>query len=376
MQTTNRQQFRILMVLGSLQFGGAEILNLSILKNINRDIFHIDFAVTKLTDSPIEKEIRKLGSSIYVLPSFKAINYFEFKKTWENFLKEHHFDIVHGHASGAMSIYLSVAKKCGCKTIAHSHSGSFTGNFFVKLAKRFYSSGIIKNSDYLIACSNEAARNLFGKKYKTLSNYSFVPNGIDVDLFAFNPEARETLRKELDIPQDTILFGHVGRFISVKNHMFLLNIFHKIIKKNKNARLLLCGEGPLSKKIHKFANKLKINEYIIYYGTTPNINNCLWAMDMFLLPSLFEGLPITLVEAQAAGLEIVCSDSVTKEVAITDGIHYLPLSKKPDFWAETCIQLAGLKRDRVKDNDLVKISSFTIQNLVSTISDIYIKILK
>jgi glycosyltransferase involved in cell wall biosynthesis len=99
-------------------------------------------------------------------------------------------------------------------------------------------------------------------------------------------------------------------------------------------------------------------------------------MDMFLLPSLFEGLPITLVEAQAAGLEIVCSDSITKEVEITDGIHYLPLSKKPDYWADKCIQLVGFERDRIKDNELVKNSSFTIQNLVATISDIYMKILK
>jgi glycosyltransferase involved in cell wall biosynthesis len=242
MNSIENNKKRVLMVLGSLKFGGAEILCLSILKNIDRTKFQIDFAVTELTNSEIEKEVRTLGSQIFVFPRFKVLNKRHFKNSWASFFERNQYDIVHGHASGAMSLYLSIAKKHGCKTIAHSHSGSFTGNIFVRQAKKYYSHRIIQNSDYLIACSHEAARNLFGKKYKTLSNYSFVPNGIDVDLFAFNTEARETLRKKLNIPQDTILFGHVGRFISVKNHMFLLDIFHKIIKKNKNARLLLCGE--------------------------------------------------------------------------------------------------------------------------------------
>lgn len=362
------------MVLGSLQYGGAEILNLCILQNINRDKYQIDFAVTRNTGTEIEKEVVKLGSKIHIVPAFSFFNILRYKKAWFDLLSTNDYDIVHGHASGAMSIYLGIAKKMGCKTVAHSHASMSSGNILVKLLKKALSIKVRKRADFMLACSDIAAKKLFGKKFKEYDNYAFVPNGIDASKFKFNTDIREQIRTSLGIKASDFLIGNVGRFTKQKNQKRLLDIYANVLTKEPNAYLLLCGDGPLKEELTSYVHKLGIENKVIFIGNVPNVNEYLQALDLFLLPSLFEGLPVSVVEAQAAGLPCLCSDEVTNEVAITDGTYFLPLSLPSEFWADKCIKLLKTPRDRINDYEMVNRSNFTINHLVSSITEVYDKI--
>jgi len=370
------KRIKVLMVLGSLQFGGAEVLCLTILQNIDRAKYQIDFAVTKLTGTAIEKEAIKLGANIHLVPKFKGYNIFSFKKAWRKLLRDNFYDIVHGHASGAMSIYLKIAKEMGCKTVAHSHASLSSGNAFVQCVKKALALKVPKRSDYMVACSEIAAIKLFGKDFNKNSNYLFIPNGIDSLKFRFNQEIRNRLRQELGINESEFLFGNVGRLTEQKNQSFLLDIFSKIREKQSESYLLLCGEGPLKDALIKKAKSLGVLDYVKFIGNVSNVNEYMSAMDLFLLPSLFEGLPVTMVEAQAAGLGVVCSDTITREVKITDGVKYLSFKETPICWADEIINLVKQTRNRYDDNELVNRSQFNIETLVHSIVFVYERVLK
>lgn len=367
---------KILMVLGSLQFGGAEVLCLTILQNIDRSKYQIDFAVTKLTGTTIENEAIRLGSNIHIVPKFKGYNLVSFKRGWKQLLKDNHYDIVHGHASGAMSIYLSIAKKSGCKTVAHSHASLSSGNIFVQFVKKILAIRVPKKSDYKVACSKIAAIKLFGKNYNKQDNYLFIPNGIDASKFLFNHEIRNGLRQKLGINGGDLLIGNIGRFTEQKNQLFLLDIFSKVIEKQQSSYLLLCGEGPLKDSLMKKAEKLNILNHVLFIGTVPNVNEYMSAMDLFVLPSLYEGLPVTMVEAQASGLPVVCSDEITREVKITDGVKYLSLREGSSNWADEILISATQTRNRFADNETVKDSQFNVESLVRSVEFVYESVMK
>ena len=358
------------MVLASTNIGGAEMFVLNLLRNMDLSRFHVDLAVSfKEMKDGISKEVKDLGCNIFYLPYFKVYNYSQYVRAWNQFLTEHHYDIVHGHASNSASIYLRIAKKHGCATIAHSHSAGFRGGWFQRMVKAIIASGVTKVADYWFACSEKAAEHLYGKKYLNYNNYYTIPNAINVEKYVFSDEIRNKIRKELNLSEDVFLCGHVGSLTAPKNHSFLLDVFASVLLKKPEARLLLCGDGQLRADIEHKADSLGIRDKVIFKGIVRNVNEYMMAMDVLIFPSLFEGFPITIIEAEATGLPIVMSDVITREVDLTDYIYRYSLNDAPEKWASVVCEKRMIKREKM--NDIISVSKYNMKTAVNMIMSLY-----
>lgn len=361
---------RILMVLATTDIGGAEMYVLNLLRNMDLSKYQVDFAVSfKEKKAGISNDLKRLGCEIYYLPYFKVYNYFQYVKAWDAFLSEHHYDIVHGHSTNSASVYLRVAKKHGCATIAHCHHAGYRGDILQKAAKAFFASGVTRVADYWFACSDKAAEHLYGKKYLTYKNYYNIPNAINAENYLFSKGKRDKIRAELNLSDDVLLCGHVGTLTSPKNHTFLLDIFASVVAKKTNAMLLLCGDGPLREEIEKKAISLGLRDKVILKGVVRNVNEYMMAMDVLVFPSIFEGFPITVIEAESTGLPIVLSDVITTEVDICEGIYRQSLSQVPDEWAQTICSITS--GDRIKNNAVVFNSKYNMKTAAKLVMDIY-----
>lgn len=372
---TDSGKIRILMVLGSTGIGGAQAFAMNVLRNIDMNKFAIDFAVNNFAaQGGIEEECYKYGCHFYQLPYFKVYNYITYKKAWEKFFSLHKYDIVYAHSTNSASIYLKIAQKFGMKTIAHSHSAGYRGNIMEQCIKKLFAKKVGKVANYWFSCSDIAAQRLFGKKYKTYDNYYSIPNAIDANKYLFDSVIRDNIRTKLNISNDTILYGHVGTFSTPKNHKFLIDIFAEISAIQPNSQLICCGTGLLLEATKEYAASKGIADKIIFAGAVNNVNEYLMAMDTFVFPSLFEGFPVAVLEAQASGLNIIMSNTITKEVDLTSDIHRMDLKQTPSEWAQKAISLDMTIETRVKDNAVIAESQYNIVTEVKLFEKLYIQL--
>ncbi len=368
------EKIRILVVLGNSGRGGAQTFAVNLLRTIDKSRFQVDFVFNEL-DGGYEEDIRKLGSKIYLVPSFKVFNWLDFRKKWNNLVSDNKYDIVHGHVSSSASIYLKIAKKHGLKTILHSHSAGYRGNPLVILIKKIFTLRAKKYADYWFSCSDKAAVRLFGKNFANRDIYYEIPNAITTKIFSFNSETRKKTRDSLGVSDECFLIGHVGSLTYPKNHMFLLDIFREITSLKENTKLVIVGDGPYETKIRKKIEKLNLSKSVIFTGCVPNTNEYMMSFDLMIFPSRFEGLPVTIVEAQAAGLTVLMSDVITSHVMITDLVNTLSLNESANTWAKKACELK-LATDRKMYSLLVTESPFDTNNLCKMISEIYTKIME
>lgn len=367
------EKIKILMVLGSTSMGGAQMFVLNLLRNINMEKFKVDFAVNfREQGGGIEKEIRQMGCEVYYLPYFRVYNYFQVIKEWRKFLSEHHYDIVHGHSTNSASVYLKVAKEMGCVTIAHSHSAGFRGNLFARLMKKIFIRDVGKVADYWFACSAKAAEHLYGKGYNNYPQYYDIPNAIDAGKYLYSKDIANKIREEIGIKGDEFLCGHVGTFSKPKNHIFLLAIFKEILKINPKSKLVCCGAGALMPEVKDKAAKMGIVDRIIFPGVVHNCNEYMMAMDVFVFPSLFEGFPFSVIEAQATGLPVVMSDVITSEVDITNMVHRCSLDDTAKEWAKKIFSLSEVK-NRKDYNIVIASSKYNMRTCADMLEKLYIK---
>lgn len=356
---------RILQVVGGLNTGGAENLLMSIYRAIDRN--EIQFDIIKHSKMPqfFDDEIRRLGGCIYSCPQYKGWNHMQYVKWWEEFFAKHtEYRIIHSHIRSTASIFLKIASKHGLVTIAHSHNTS-NGKGISSFAKQYLQKSLAKNVDFRFACSEESGKWLFGENY----DFTIIKNGIDLRRFTFSEEARKNVRKELKISDDEILVGHIGRLNTQKNHLFLLDIFDEIYKHNSKAKLIMLGEGPLEAEILEKRESLQSKNAIQYLGVKGNTQDYYSAMDCFVLPSLWEGLPVALVEAQAEGLPCFVSNTITNEVKLSDELHYLPINLGTGIWKDT-ILANDLKRYDAK-NRIIE-AGFDINDTAEKLSQFYL----
>jgi len=359
---------RVLHILNAMNRGGAESMVMNLYRAVDRSIIQFDFIVHSEKKGEFNDEIEQLGGKIYVCPKFKGHNIFQYKLWWETFFREHkEYRILHSHIRSCASLYIPVAKKHGLKTIIHSHSTS-NGKGFKSLAKKILQYPLRYQADYLVACSKEAGEWLFGKAYLRRGKYMIIPNAVDVKKFSLNENVRNDYRKQLGV-EGKIVFGNVGRFHESKNHMFLLDVFSEIHRRNGNTVLMLVGDGYLRSVIENRIHQLGLDNSVILTGTRSDVPNLMQAMDVFLFPSLWEGLPVTLVEAQAAGLPCLVSDTITKDADISDLIHRLPLGDVSK-WAD--LALSPLVRHDVSKE--IKASGFDIKDSAKFLTTFYQKI--
>lgn len=368
-----RETMIVLHVVGRLDIGGAESRIMDLYRHIDREKVQFAFCQHTTDRCAFEEEVESLGGKVYHVPRFNVKNYFAYKKAWEDFFKEHpEVKAVHGHMTSTASIYLPIAKKAGVKmTIAHARSAGvdpgIKGYITGFLRKNLY-----KKCDYRFTCSKIAGEVVFGNQSLTEHKARFIPNAINVDKFVFEKEIRDSIRYELGIG-DKFVIGHVGRFAHMKNHKYMLQILEQCIKIEKEKKLpetvlMLLGDGELKEEIQNQAARMGISSRVLFLGNKRDVYRYYQAMDYFLLPSFYEGLPGTAIEAQASGLPGILSDAVTEEAVVTDLLQRRSIKEDPLLWAgeimEECQKLAddtevlGENKEAVKEAWSEKRSSY------------------
>ena len=363
------KQIRVLQYIGSLNIGGSQTMIMELYRNIDRNKIQFDFIVDKKEDVYFQKEIENLGGKVYFLPNYTGKNHFSYKKAWNNFFVKHNeYKIIHSHVRSTASIVLKIAKKNGLITIAHSHNTS-NGEGFSSVIKKILQYRIRSVADYFFGCSKESCIWLFGKRIANSEKCFVLNNSIYTDKFLYNLETRNKIRKELNL-DDKYVIGHVGRYAPVKNHTFLLDVFYELQKKHDNAYLLLVGdESEVKKEIQNKIKSLNIESKVLVLSNRNDVFELLQAMDVFVMPSLYEGLPVTLIEAQAAGLPIIISENITDEVIITKLVSKLSLTDDIGVWVQKIETLENFERYNTK-SDIVS-SGYDIQKNVKWLELFY-----
>lgn len=350
---------RILHMIGSLNIGGSQAMIMNLYRNIDREKVQFDFILDHPEQLYFEEEVNKLGGKIYFMPTFNGKNISQVKREWNSFFDEHsEYKILHSHVRSYASIYLPIAKKHGLKTIIHSHSTS-NGSGIKSYIKWLMQLPLRYQADYFFGCSKEAGEWLFGKKIVNSDKYHMLQNAIDTKKYAFNESIRKQYRNEIGVGEHTLVFMHVGRLHEAKNHQFLLEVFSKYYSRHADSVLVLVGDGDLRKDIENKIYNLNINESVIMLGARNDVPNLLQAADCFLFPSKWEGLPVTVVEAQAAGLPCLVSDTVTRDVNVSDLVKNLPIDHGIDCWVNAIKNMNYTKKDVTED--IVK-AGFDIQS--------------
>ena len=364
---------RVLHVIGAMGSGGAETVLMNIYRNIDRTKIQFDFAVHTDSEAFYDKEILSLGGRIYHTERFVVKNYKKYKKFWDDFFNAHReYHIVHGHINSSAVIYLESAKRYGCITIVHSHNTKNPELSVKALAFKFFSYPLRYISDYFLACSEQAAVDRFGKHVAYSDRCNILRNGIDINAFSFSMEKRIEIRKELSIENDFVI-GHVGRFTRQKNHSYLIDVFQAVKSVVPNTKLCLIGTGELEKEIQTKVHGKKLDNDVIFLGVTDRVNEYLMAMDVFVFPSIYEGLGMSLVEAQISGLPCVISKAIQDEAVICkDTVTKMRLDISPHEWASKIVQSRGM--ERIDNSQVVKNAGYDIVDVSRWLEDYYIQL--
>lgn len=325
---------RVLEVFHGMDCGGAENMIMNLYRNIDRTKVQFDFLVHTPNKCFFDDEILSLGGNIYSVPYYRGINYRAYSNSVNAFFSGHsEISVVHGHLGSCANIYLNIAKKHGCYTIVHSHSTKPERSLKNALY-RLNTYHVRRIADYFIGCSDASGEYRFGKAIiAQKEKYITLNNAINTDAFLYNESTRNAIREKYGIGNDWLI-GHVGRFNYPKNHEYLIDVFNHLIKIHPDSKLILVGEGDLREGIAEKVKKLNMSDNVIFTGLQRNVNEILQAVDCFVFPSHYEGLPLTVIEAQAASLPCVISDTITKEVAITDLVKYASIDSDPQEWTK------------------------------------------
>ena len=358
---------RVLHVLGTTQLGGAESRTMDLYRHMDRGRVQFDFLVHTQQDGFFDQEIQKLGGRIYRVPRFRFYNFFAYRKAMRSFFAGHHeFAAVEGHITSSAAVYLPIAKRAGVRvTIAHARSAGVDAGLKGALT-RLMRLRLSQRTDYMFTCSRLAGISVFGKKAVEEGRTVFIPNAIDCQAFAYDEGVRERIRAELGIG-DRYVIGHVGRFHYAKNHEYLLRIFAALCDGQRERSgngpqylLLLLGEGPQMDAMKQLAEKLGIAEWVFFLGNRKNVSDYYQAMDYFVYPSRYEGLPGAMIEAQASGLKCLMSDAVCDEAAVTELVRCMSIEADPRVWAEKIEETA--RYDRSSHADEVGRAGFDVRS--------------
>lgn len=365
---------RILHIVSSLGVdSGVMGVIMNYYRNIDLDTLQFDFLYFQEKEFTHIEEIEALGGNVYFLPkpSMKSLklykDFFEEKKSM--------YKTLHLHEIYLNAILLPIAKKRGFKhLIVHSHATKFSDKKLNAIRNRMLCLPINHTATNLFACSKAAGRAVFGSK--KLNAVTIVNNAVDTSKFKFDVHIREKIRKEMNLEPNQLLLGHVGRFNEQKNHRFLLEIFKEYLDKHDSkARLLLIGNGPLFEEINDLAFSLGINEAIFFLGKKSNVHEYMSAMDIFLLPSLFEGLPVVGVEAQSTGLPIIFSKNITDEIGVAN-FSYQSIDHEEDkkAWCKEIDRLTNSSNNRTIAEEIITNQGFNIKNESRKLQQIYLRL--
>lgn len=363
---------RVLQVLHVLNRGGAEAMVMNLYRRIDRTRVQFDFLVHSQKPGLFEEEIKAMGGRIFRVHAFKGFNLISYYRECLNFFKTHsEIKVVHGHLGSCAAYYLHAAKKSGIFTIAHSHSAGSLKNFF-DLSYKIFSYPTRWIADQLFGCSTEAGIARYGIRAAKSNRYKNFNNAVDTSLFHFNKDKRQALRKEFNINNTTLMIGTVGRVTRQKNPLRIYSIFKEIIRQNPNVICLWVGTGEMENQIKDMITNDGVEDKIIMTGIRSDIPAIMSALDCMIFPSLWEGLPVSVIESQMANLPCVLSTNISRETEISDLLSWRSLSDSDTDWAADAISLAINHRDRREHYFfLPETSGYDIDNTVIILTKFY-----
>ncbi|WP_109300644.1 glycosyltransferase family 1 protein [Aquimarina sp. AU474] len=363
---------RVLQVFTIMNRGGAESMIMNYYRQLDRDKVQFDFLVHRKEEAAFDDEIKTLGGKIHRLDPINPLFPKAYYDALRSFFTTHNeYSIVHSHLNTFSSFPLKIAREFNipCR-IAHAHIAIDKVNFsslkkegiketLKKIIKLRLKRKVKNHTTHLFSCGDKAGRWLFGEK----SSFQLMNNAIDAIKFEYNTTTSLTYKNELNISEDTLVLGHVGRFASQKNHSFLIDVFASLLKQKEDCILLLVGDGPLKKEIERKVKNLDIQNKIQFLGVRTDIPELLQVFDIFVFPSFYEGLPVTLIEAQAAGVKVLASDAITKEVHLTKDIEFISINQPgdADLWA-TKIQKTDIQKKGQNTDEIIKANYDIVSN--------------
>lgn len=377
-----KEPIRVLQ-LCSLTAGGIEGFVMNVYRNTNKNKIVFDFLsyFDKDIEQFYENEVLDLGSKVYKTGSWNYKNplrkHFSRAKSLYNILKDNNYKIVHIHASDNVWIEDAFVAKIARVPviIVHSHN-----SMIPKQEKRYFFKKILHYifkplwrmvaTDYF-SCSDLAAKYLYSNRLISENKVKIVKNGIDAKQYIFDLDKQDRYRNELNL-NDKFVIGHIGRFAYQKNHTFLIDIFKEIHKVDKSAILLLVGSGELEQDIRNKVKDLGLDDFVIFYGITNQIANLMQAMNVFVLPSHFEGLPLVGIEAQASGLKLIVSDNVSTQMKLTDSVKYLSLNQTAKEWADEILKYKD-GYDRKNTFKEISENGYNIDEVAKILEEFYLR---
>lgn len=370
------KQIRILQInAGSKNFGGVSAMLLNIYRNIDKNLVQFDFLTPNYsTYSQYQSEIEQMGGHIFDF-HINSSNFLGKLKLYcklKRFFKENSYDIIHIN-SGVLSFNMIVAMACkkysNAKVIVHSHNAggrTFFKNLIVAPMKKIME----HNADTLLSCSNAASNYMFTRKGK--KKVQIVKNGIDTARFVYNQDIRQKIRTDMNLDNKFVI-GNIGRFMPQKNHTFMIDVFKEVKKQCNNAVLMLIGQGELENQIREKVKELDLEDSVLFLGQRKDVSDLYQAMDVFFLPSLYEGLGIVNIEAQTSGLICVTSDTIPEEANVTNTMIRISLNQPISVWVDALLK--AVNNERIDNEEQVKKFGYDIKIVASNLADLYKKIL-
>lgn len=339
-----QEPIRIAQMMTDMNYGGVEMVVMNYYRHIDRTKVQFDFFALEGSTIPQREEIEKLGGRVYIVPKYTHL--ISYEKAIQKLFRENKYQIVHCHMNTLGVFAMYGAKQAGVPIrILHNHSTAGKGETKKNIVKYLLRPFATLFPTHLCACSQYAGEWIYGRDRK----FKVINNAIDIRKFSYNAEQRETLRKELGI-SDKFVIGHIGRFCYAKNHNLLIDIFAELVKKKEQAVLLLIGEGELEEEIKRKVERLGIDDKVIFLGRRNDAYRYYQAMDLFLLPSRYEGLPVVGVEAQAAGLPCIFSDNVPNAAKILDSTLFICSESNVSAWVDKVVDTAKFIRRDCSDD--------------------------
>lgn len=371
------EPIRILHIVGRMDRGGIETMIMNIYRNIDRTKVQFDFLAHYGREAAYNDEIRSLGGRIYEMPALKTDEkvyywrYFQYVRALHQFFRKHReFRVIHGHMTNTASIYMPIAKKYGvtCR-IAHSHNTHGKAGLLGKVTDLLQRS-IRKHATDWFACSEAAAKWFYPENALSEGRVKIIANAVDAIKFRYDPVLRQQVRQELGL-ENRLVIGCVARFRPEKNQAFLVRVLAELLNSHTDASLLLAGDGPCEEAVRQLALELGVENRVLLLGMRDDVPRLMQAMDVFALPSFWEGLPVVGVEAQASGLPCVVSDGVTREMDALGMMTFLSLDEPLSRWAEAMIQAAELPRTDTFER--IRSAGYDIATTVPWLQNFYLE---
>ena len=370
------QPQRVLQVATIMNRGGLETMLMNYYRHIDRSKVQFDFLVHRYERGTFDDEIESLGGKIFRMPPIHPRYFCRYFRELDSFFSTHpEYKIVHSHLDLLSTFVLHSAKRHGVPVrIAHSHNTGFSDTGLRKIFKLWSRAHLNAQCTHFFACSPEAGIFQFGRPLVDAGKLVVLHNGINTQDFTFNQKTRDRIRQEMGL-NDSLVFGHVGRFAPQKNHAFLLDIFSEISRLHPHAKLILVGDGELRPQIEKKAASLGLLDKIIFTGVRSDVNELMMAMDLFLFPSLFEGFGIVAAEALCTGLPVLASSVVPHTVALTPHIHFMNLDCSPVEWGARALSLLSCATgyNRAKGAPAVALQGYDIGQCAQQLQDFYLR---